>query len=383
MSKKNILIFTNALYGGGAEKVLQTLLCNFDYSKFNVTLYSLRRETLDNSFPSQINYHYIYNQYDERSSFINTLLIRIVNKIKLLIFYRFPPSIFYKLFVRGEYDTEIAFIEGESTRIVSGSKKSKSKKIAWVHIDLIQNHWSLDSYRSEEEEKQSYSSFNHIVCVSNNVRDSFLKLFPFVKNVSVNHNPIDAQKINSLANESRSIAFSHERATTLVTMGRLVPQKGYDRLIPIVKRLTDEGFSFSIYILGDGKMHEELKRMIFNYHLESIVHMIGYINNPYPYVKHSDLFVCSSRSEGYSTAVSEALILGTPVITTNCAGMDELLGKNNEYGIIVPNNEEALYDGLKNLLQNPNLINVYKERAIIRGKQFSLELFMSEIEKLF
>lgn len=383
MSKKNILIFTNALYGGGAEKVLQTLLFNFDYSKFNVTLYSLRKETIGNNFPSQINYHFIYNQYDEKSSFISSLLIRIVNKIKLLIFYKFPPSFFYKLFVRGKYDTEIAFIEGESTRIVSGSNNSKSKKIAWVHIDLIQNHWSLDSYRSEEEEKQSYSLFNHIVCVSNNVRDSFLKLFPFIKKVSVKHNPIDAQKINSLAHESLPITLSHEKAITLVTMGRLVPQKGYDRLIPIMKKLKDGGFSFSIYILGDGRMYEELKHMILNYHLEDIVHMVGYIKNPYPYVKHSDLFVCSSRSEGYSTAVSEALILGTPVITTNCAGMDELLGKHNEYGIIVPNNEEALYNGLKNLLENPNLIDVYKERAIIRGKQFSLELFMSEIEKLF
>lgn len=74
---------------------------------------------------------------------------------------------------------------------------------------------------------------------------------------------------------------------------------------------------------------------------------LGYRDNPYKYVKKADLYVCSSRREGFSTAVTEALIVGTPVVSTNCSGAYELLGKNNEYGIVTENNEDALYEGIK------------------------------------
>ena len=92
--------------------------------------------------------------------------------------------------------------------------------------------------------------------------------------------------------------------------------------------------------------------------------------------------MCSSRREGFSTAVTEALIVGTPVVSTNCSGAYELLGDNNEYGIVTENDEDALYDGIKKMLTEENLLQHYKEQAIVRGRRFSTEKTVKAVEDM-
>ena len=107
---------------------------------------------------------------------------------------------------------------------------------------------------------------------------------------------------------------------------------------------------------------------------------LGYQDNPYKYVAKADIFVCSSRSEGYSTAVSEALILGVPVVSTNCSGSYELLGNNNEYGIVTENNEQSLYQGIKQLIDSPSLLIHYKKQAQLRKDLFSINSTVASVE---
>ena len=99
-------------------------------------------------------------------------------------------------------------------------------------------------------------------------------------------------------------------------------------------------------------------------------------------MKKADLFVCSSIAEGFSTVVSEAIILDIPIVTTNCSGMKEMLGDNNEYGIVTENNEEALYNGIKKILDDKELYNQYKEKVKLRKSMFDLKNIINEIEKL-
>ena len=108
---------------------------------------------------------------------------------------------------------------------------------------------------------------------------------------------------------------------------------------------------------------------------------LGYQTNPYKYVAKCDLFVCASFAEGFSTAATEALIVGTPVCTTEVSGMREMLG-DNEYGIITENDEEALYEGIKDLLDHPEKLAHYKEKAIERGKRFSTEETVKAVEEM-
>ena len=96
----------------------------------------------------------------------------------------------------------------------------------------------------------------------------------------------------------------------------------------------------------------------------------------------ADVFICSSRSEGFSTAVTEALVLGLPVVTTECAGMDELLS-NGQYGIICENNNLALEKAIMTILDNPSSLESWRKKAFIRGKEFGLEKSMKTVEELF
>ena len=167
----------------------------------------------------------------------------------------------------------------------------------------------------------------------------------------------------------------------IVTVGRLEYEKGYDRLIKIAKQLRDDNFNFEIYIIGTGSLEPELKKQIDLYGLSKNVFLLGYLDNPYCIVNKCDLFVCSSRTEGFSTVVTEALVLGIPIVTTSCSGMKELL-EDNKYGIITENNEESLYNAIKYLLEDTELLQRYKDKASIRGRKFTLEKSIIEIESI-
>ena len=162
-----------------------------------------------------------------------------------------------------------------------------------------------------------------------------------------------------------------------MTVGTLKASKGCDRLLRIMKRLENA----HLYFLGIGPMEEELKTYVRDNHLEDRVTFLGYQTNPYKYVAKCDLFVCASFAEGFSTAATEALIVGTPVCTTEVSGMREMLG-DNEYGIITDNDEEALYEGIKDLLDHPEKLAHYKEKAAERGKWFSTEETVRAVEEM-
>lgn len=181
--KRKLCFFVNSLYGGGAEKVMQTMLGHLDYNKFDVTLYSIHQEKLNDLYPSNITYKYVYGNG------------RVGNYIKSFVYTHFSPSLFYRLFIKGEYDVEVAFIEGYATRIVSGSTNEKSRKIAWIHTDLKNNHWTKIAYKSMAEECECYQQFDDVVSVSETVRKSAKDLFPKIKHSLCLYNPIDSKEI--------------------------------------------------------------------------------------------------------------------------------------------------------------------------------------------
>ena len=165
-------------------------------------------------------------------------------------------------------------------------------------------------------------------------------------------------------------------------MGRLVEAKGYDRLLNIHKRLIDEGIIYELIIVGGGLEYDKYRKFILDNELEETVYLLVNRTNPYKYINKSDLFDCSSRWEGFSTVISEAVILKKPVLTTRVSGVSELF-LDNEYGLIVDNDEEGLYQGLKLLITNKELLNHYKEKIIERSKFFDTKKAVKGIERLF
>ena len=168
---------TNTLYGGGAEKVLQTILNNLNRQKYDITVYSMHDEIIrPECYPSGIKYKAVFSDYHGHS-IIGKRIHSILGKIKGKLFLIAPSWLFYLLYVHEKYDVEVAFIEGESTKIIAGSTNKNSKKIAWVHIDLIANPWTDFLYKNIEDERNHYQKFDKIVCVSEHTRQAFLEKY--------------------------------------------------------------------------------------------------------------------------------------------------------------------------------------------------------------
>ena len=256
----------------------------------------------------------------------------------------------------------------------------KSKMIAWIHTELIDNPWpvELGVYKNIEEEKIAYSSYDKIVCVSQTAKDSFCKLYGNKERTITIYNPIDVDDIRQKAGEKIN---RNNQTIHLISVGRLVPQKGYDRLLNAVKRLHEEGYSFKLTILGEGTERNLLEEFISSNDMHSYVSLPGFVDNPYHEIAVSDIFVCSSRAEGFSLVIAEAMVLGIPVISTYCSGPNELL-EEGQCGMLVENSENGIYQGLKIVLQHKEQLSDCIEAAREKIYGLSPTVIYNQIETL-
>ena len=251
-------------------------------------------------------------------------------------------------------------------------------KIAWVHCDLEKKEGFTDSI---EKSKKYYEKYDKIVCVSENVKQSFEKLFGKDPEPVVLYNVNDEKEI--LEKAERPVPFQRKgTGELLVAVGRLTRQKGFDRLIEACRLLRDEGYSFELWILGEGPERESLEELIQRYRLDDRISLWGFVENPYPCIKKADILVCSSRYEGMSTVVTEGLILGKAIVTTECTGMDELLG-DSECGLITDNSINGIFKGIKSQLDNPQRKIYFSKQAVNRSKGVKSGYTVSVIEDFF
>ncbi len=245
---KRILFLIESLSGGGAEKVLSILLKHIDKTKFNITLCTI----VDTGIYAEEVKRYVKYTSILGNSQKKNLLGKILYKIQYLFIYRILPfQLIYTFFIPKGNNIEIAFVEGFCTKILSHSTNRKAKKIAWVHTDLINNHWITSVYKNKQEEKKSYQRFDKIIGVSNTATNAIKQLYN-VNNAITLYNPIENDNIRKRANEPITLP-PQTQAIRMVTVGRFVPQKAYDRLLRVIKRLYEDGYSIELWILGDGE----------------------------------------------------------------------------------------------------------------------------------
>lgn len=370
-----VLFLIESLSGGGAEKVLSVLLKHFDYSKYEVTICPI----VDTGVYSEDVKRYV-DHYLPIISYRGNTFSNFWNKIKYkLVCNYLPLGWVYKLFIPKGNVVEIAFCEGFVTKLLSHAN-SKAKKIAWIHTDLTDNPWPIELgiFKDVSEEKATYTVFDQIVTVSKTVERSFNNSYGLTDRTCTIYNPIDTENI--LLKAGKKARDTHEDFR-LISVGRLVPQKGYDRLLRVVKQLYDDGYKLNLVILGEGEERKDLEGYINANNMSSYVGLPGFDASPYKAMRLSDLFVCSSRAEGYSLVIAEALVLGLPVVSTYCSGPNELLG-NGQYGKLVENSEEGLYQGIKKLLNDQAKLKELRELSLSRGNQFGVEESERLIEQL-
>lgn len=359
------LFFIETLRGGGAEKVLCDLVNAMDPEKFEITVQTLWKADAARFLKPWIRYRYCYAAPGR----LNSLRSRA----------EAAAGLTYPLHIRDNYELEVAYLEFGSTKILAGSTNKKAKKLAWVHSDLERK---LDG-KPETRAKlaRQYAAYDRIVCVSNTAKESFVRLFGRESEVSVLYNTVDDAAIREKA-ELTLPALPAKRRLTVAAVGRLSEEKCYDRLIRVHKQLLDAGLAHDLWIVGEGDQRGVLEALIAELGLTDSVKLFGFQSNPYPFMKAADLLVCSSRYEGLSTFVTEGLVLGKPIVTTECSGMRELLG-DSEYGLIVENEEEALREGIERLLRDAALRERFAAAAALRGRDFSARALAGETERFF
>lgn len=368
---KNILFFMETVDFGGAETVFTNIIKNINKSKFCIKVVTERDHEL---FTDEIKAAVPYDCFikTERSA-VRDFWNKIVIKLSLVL----SEKNIRKYFIRGNYDVEVAFCEGYSTKIIGNSGKKNCKKIAWVHTDVIKNPWSEKIFGSAEEEKKCYEKFDAIVCVAETMKESFIKKYGMAEKVHVLYNPLDFESVIKKSAEKTDFNFGD--GMKFVLAGTFIKVKGFDRFVKVCKRLKDDGEHFSALIMGDGEEKENIKKIIAETNLGDTVKILDFQTNPYKYIAHSDVYVCSSYAEGYSTAVCESVALNVPVITTECSGMREIFGEN-ECGIICENSEDGLYNAMKKVLNDPSLLKKFSVEEKKRANDFSLKKRMKAIE---
>lgn len=298
-----ILFLIPTLTGGGAERVIITLLRHLDRSKFSLALAVV--DTSDAVYlkdvPEDVEF------IDLRCSRVRYALLKIIG----LIWRRSPTVVFSTLghlnlalaIIRPLLPNKVRYVARE-TIVVSELLRLYSKPEWW--------RWAY---------RRFYQRFDTVICQSQNMYDDLVKNFSFPpRKAVIIHNPLDIERIHRLAQEPLGILGkkNSDAQINLVAAGRLSYQKGFDLLIEALALCCDPRLHLNL--LGEGPLRKELEQLAQAKRLATQVRFVGFQKNPYPFFARADVFVLSSRFEGFPNVVLEALACGTPVIATPAPG---------------------------------------------------------------
>lgn len=270
-----------------------------------------------------------------------------------------------------KYDTEVAFKDGFTALFTAYG--DSEKKIHWLHTDYVMHDCTAKYHNLFEK---TFPLFDKIIGISHAVVERFNQVYPGIQ-CEVIYNLIDIAKIKKMGEEN-DIHLGD--GINFVSCGRIHEMKGYDRLINVFHRLDDMGLlkHVSLTIIGDGPDLSKVQNLVQEYGLKDKVKLLGRRKNPYPYVKAADAFLMCSRYEPFGLVVLEAMVLGTPVISTEVASIREIMNEN--YGTITENSKEGLIKAIAEVIKNPNYLNKYREN--LKKYNYDCDKIVKEIEDI-
>ena len=381
--KKKVLFVIESLACAGGEKSLTTLLNLFDYEKYEVDLQLFRYGgELQQLIPKTVKILPPLRYFEECEQKVSEQAINCVKskqnikeficRIKYSVLLRrkklgsFQQAILFwkcsrKCFINSnsniEYDVAVAYAQGTPTFYVADCVKAK-KKIAWIN--------AIYSMNGEEKifSEEIYSKFDKISCVSEVSKDVFGECFPNLKKRLYVTKDINDGKMIEKMSEMYSLANEEMRSdkgeVKILTVGRFAYPKGYDIAVEACSILEKRGIIFKWFVLGKGPFEEQIKKDIIKKNVEEYFILLGVRANPYPYFKNCDIYVQTSRVEGFGLTIAEARTLNKPVVTTRFDAVFAQMidGKN---GLVVDMNAESVANGVQKLIENRDLYDYIKE----------------------
>ena len=375
---KKILFITHTISGGGgAEKVLNTLIDELS-SEYKIDILEWLQDSISPFENKYENVKYLGSiTYSDRKA-IELGQNIIINKIKhfgIAMINMFFPKCLYKKYIHGKYDFEISFNYLYTSALIANSPNSLSKKIMWMHgaiddLNEINNSIKYKMYKWMQH--KAFNKADAIVAISNRTHNSIIKFQSEISNrIHDIYNGYDLNKIELL---SKEIYIEKSDKFRLISLGRLDKNKNNILQIDAIEKLRIKGFEVELYILGEGDLERELRQHAQN---NKKINFLGFKSNPYPYIESADALIITSLSEGFPTIAVEAMALGKPVISTPVAGTEELIIKDT--GIIVNWNVEDVASGIKNLMSSSYDSDTIKQHV----SQYTKERWAENVKNLF
>lgn len=379
-NKKKILIRIGSLRHGGAEKVLSTFLKNLPKDKYEIDLLlNLYSGKYLAEIPDWINVLYLNKGEMITTNRLQDIPEKAYRVVYQKILKKFPKLLYKGKLKEKKYDIELAAIHGFRDEILN-SPISTSKKIVWIHNDLRKTEF----HDYTDDEIRKFFDFDKILVISEQIQEDFESL---VQNEDEKsrivriYNPLDTEEILTKAEKPVENYEFDSKVPTFISVGTVFPQKGFDRLLRVHKRLLDDGFPHKILIVGDGYDLENIKKLKSELELDETVTLLGFSDNPYPYFKNANFYILSSRYEGFPTVLFEAITLKKNIISTEVSGAAEILDDGN-LGMIVDNNEDGIYKGMRIALENPFSFEYFQRNLEAYEAPFNLRNSVSNIEKI-
>lgn len=393
--KKKLLMVSHALELGGAERSLIGVLDALDPQIWDIDLFLLRHEgELMDAIPPYVNllpqipsYTVLARPMKDtlREGHVLLTSARFVGRIAadryakehkytesavdLEYSHKFTCPFMPKIQPNKEYDLAISFL---TPHYFVAKKVRAKKKIAWIHTDYSCVQVDILS------ETAMWQAYDHIASISNAVTESFLTIFPSLKDRIILLENILPEHL--VKKQSEAFSVESEMPTDgfrLVSIGRYCTAKNFDNVPDICSKLLEKGLEVTWYLIGFGPDEQLIRQKISEAHMEDHVILLGKRENPYPCIKACDLYVQPSRYEGKAVSVREAQMLGKPVLITRYASSKDQL-EDGVDGVIVPMDNERCAEGIAALLRDPERMKQLSQTC--KSRDYSNR---QEVEKLY
>ncbi len=362
-----VLVLHGHLSMGGEERVLLSVLKNLVELNYDVDLLITwnhgENNLFENEIPEKVNYKFLFDNYNGKNK-----LIKEIYRIRAKATYLKKVE---KIIKENKYDV---IIDYSSNLLKYNNFDIKVPVFAWIHFSLTFGE-KLSADKIEKYKKQ-YKKYDKILAICDTMRDEFVEILGMDKNkVELVYNPIDLEAIRKKAENIDKKYENYLKQDYFLQVSRLTEQKQPEHLVDIYYKLKQRGIKEKLYFIGNGEKVELIKQKIKEYKLEDDVILLGQIENPYPFFKNAKLFVHTGKYEGLPTVLLESLAFGTPVVAYDCpTGPKDILGKNSEYGKLIPlNDKDVFVEKVCELMNDDEKYKNYRKISLVRSDDFSMK----------
>ena len=354
--KKRLLFVIDSLGSGGAEKSLISLLPLINYARYDVDLVIFDRGGVYEKYvPREVNI-IDYQLYEKNlwGQIKKVLCHALLSPQLRLNKKRHGAEIHWRTMYRfyhgfpGEYDAAIAYQQGVPTFFVA-TKVNAKKKLAWINADIFAAGYDLEYCR------QFYEQMDFIVAVSNKLQNLLCTKTPWMMDrLTCVYDIINPDVIVSLAKKTVQDMTISRGEMAIVTVGRLTRPKNYLLAVNAARILKDKGLKFKWYFVGEGEMRRAIEMRIKDNGLQNEVILLGFKENPYPYMAKADVYVQTSTFEGFGLTIAEAKILHRPVVSTDFDIVHDQI-TDGQNGLIAEMTPESVAEKILKLLYDDSL----------------------------